>query len=559
MTAVTQPRSRTLDLSLLRGGRFYLWMTLVSLAIAALSLHWPSTPSYDPWSWLIWGRQIIHGHLWITGGSSWKPLPVIFTTVFALFGSAQPNLWLIVARAGALMSVLMSARLAGRITWNILAQGRGRGWFGDLRVAERLGVLAPIALAALIALVGTAFTPTYPVPMMLGYSEGLGFAITLVAIERAWDGHHRQAFALGMVPCLDRPELWIVWGLYGLWLMSRERRAIPLVLGLGVLMLALWVVPQLLGHGKLSGLFSHAQSNHSAHSAVNSSFPFWHELSVTLWPLALERVEAAALILMAVTTWLVIRDRRALGGWEPSLRRHGAPVAASLSATFGFLWWLGVSLETEAGFAGNTRYAILGGLLIYIGGATAYGWAAIGLARAGGRVLVRLRKRPINETLRLAAASVLMLLVFLFVPGWFAHRLPSVKGIRYALRYQAQLREQFSALIQREGGAGNILKCGSVMTNNYQVTMLAWYLDVPIPGVQSLPHKALTKQGPNVVFQDGAINPRNPGPTAAQMAAWERGWQNLNNSHYKIIKPNSVTLYMDCSTYSSPASYKGES
>ncbi len=170
-----------------------------------------------------------------------------------------------------------------------------------------------------------------------------------------------------------------------------------------------------------------------------------------------------------------------------------------------------------------------------------------------------MRKRPINETLRLAAASVLMLLVFLFVPGWFAHRLPSVKGIRYALRYQAQLREQFSALIQREGGAANILKCGSVMTNNYQVTMLAWYLDVPIPWVQSLPHKALTKQGPNVVFQDGAINPKNSGPTAAQMAAWERGWQNLNNSHYKIIKPNSVTLYMDCSTYSSPASYTGES
>ncbi len=77
-----------------------MWLTLLALALGALSLLFPSTPSYDPYSWLIWGREIFHGQLHIAGGSSWKPLPVIFTTVFALFGSAQPNLWLVVARAG---------------------------------------------------------------------------------------------------------------------------------------------------------------------------------------------------------------------------------------------------------------------------------------------------------------------------------------------------------------------------------------------------------------------------------------------------------------------------
>src|SRR5579863_4343474 len=551
MTAVTHPRSRALDLSMLRGGRFYLWMTLVALAAAAISLHWPSTPSYDPWSWLIWGRQILHGSLGITGGSSWKPLPVIFTTFFALFGSVQPNLWLIVARAGALMSVLMSAKLAGRITWSIVAQYRGGASLSELSLGKRLGVIAPVALAVAIALVGTTFTPTYPVPMMLGYSEGLGFAIALIAIERAWDGHHRQAFALGLLPCLDRPELWIVWGLYGLWLMWRDRRALPLVLGLGVLMLTLWVALQLLGGGKISDLFSHAQKNHAAHSSVNSSFPFWHELSITLWPLALERVEAAALVMMAVTTWLLIRDRSDAGGWMAAMRRHGGPVAGSLAALAGFLWWIGVSLETQAGFAGNTRYAILGSLLVYVGGAAAFGWACLGLARAGGALLQRRRQQGTSLSLRLGLSTVVMFAVFLYVPSWFSHRLPTVNGIRYALRYQAQLRDSFSDLIQRAGGAAKILKCGSIMTDNYQVTMLAWDLDRPIPVVQALPHK-LEKNisGPNVVFQDGPVHPNRPGPTATQMAHWEKGWTQLNNSRYTIFHARPVTLYMDCTRYS---------
>ena len=45
--------------------------------------------------------------------------------------------------------------------------------------------------------------------MMLGYSEGVMTAAFLIAVERAWDGHHRQAFALGIIPCLDaHSRLW---------------------------------------------------------------------------------------------------------------------------------------------------------------------------------------------------------------------------------------------------------------------------------------------------------------------------------------------------------------
>ena len=58
---------------------FYIGLIVVSLVIAALSLLIPSTPSYDPWAWLVWGREIVHLDLHTTGGPSWKPLPMLFT------------------------------------------------------------------------------------------------------------------------------------------------------------------------------------------------------------------------------------------------------------------------------------------------------------------------------------------------------------------------------------------------------------------------------------------------------------------------------------------------
>ena len=71
-----------------RSGR--IWPVLVGcLAIAAVSLLFPSTPTYDPWAWIMWGREIVHLDLVTEGGPSWKPLPVIVTTLSAPFGEAS--------------------------------------------------------------------------------------------------------------------------------------------------------------------------------------------------------------------------------------------------------------------------------------------------------------------------------------------------------------------------------------------------------------------------------------------------------------------------------------
>ena len=85
------------------------------LAVSALTLLAPSTPTYDPWAWILWGREIAHLDLVTEGGPSWKPLPIFFTVPFSLFGQdLAPYLWLWVARAGGLLGCVMAYRMAFR-------------------------------------------------------------------------------------------------------------------------------------------------------------------------------------------------------------------------------------------------------------------------------------------------------------------------------------------------------------------------------------------------------------------------------------------------------------
>jgi hypothetical protein len=555
MTATAvQSHSPTDRWALLRGPRIYLWLMLVSLVVAASTLNFRSTPSYDPWSWLIWGREIIHGQLILKGGSSWKPLPVMFTTVFALFGSAAPDLWLIIARAGFVLFVLMTAKLAGRLTWELTNGSAVRAQAGGAPVgtASLIVRLAPAALATGIALVGSGLAPTIPAPMLLGYSDALATAMFLIAAERAWDGHYRQAFAWGMVPALDRPETWIIWAPYGLWLLWHDRRSWPLVFGLGALTLAAWLVPQKLGGHSVSDFVSHAKHTHVVASALGTSFPFTHELAFVLAPLALQRVELAAGIQILLTLWLVRRSWRTSGSLSSALGQHRVLVGAAGAGLLGFFWWVTVALETQDGFSGNTRYAVIGVAYVYICGGFAYGWGCVGLARAlgsqrtSGALRIFRSGKLSGRSAQLGAASATMLVVFAFVPGLFSHRLPTISSIRSALRYQGRLRESYEALIKDAGGAHNVIFCGSMMTNNQEVTMLAWDLDVPINYIQSVP-KVQTKVelGPNVIFQATGTPYSYPSPLPTQIQVWEKG-----GSHYKVITNGAVTMYMDCSPYS---------
>ena len=193
--------------------------------LAALTLLLPSAPTYDPWSWIIWGREIAHLDLVTTEGPSWKPLPVAFTTVFSLFGSLV---------AGPVARRRARRRDRGRRAWPSASRAARRRDRRRRRRGARAGDRAVVD------------------PQRgAGQLRGPDRRVPAGAIDRHLAGDRRAAFLLAVCAGLLRPEAWPFLGLYGLFLLWR--RALPgaLVLGAGVAVLALWLLPEWWGSGDL--------------------------------------------------------------------------------------------------------------------------------------------------------------------------------------------------------------------------------------------------------------------------------------------------------------------
>jgi hypothetical protein len=198
-----------------RGGerRALSWILLGSLACLALGivsvLTLPSLPGYDAFAWVVWGRELAHhvigpGEPFIPGGGpSWKPLPVVFTTVFGFFGAA-PTLWVAFARAAGLFGLLVAYRLGLR-----------------LAASARWRLAGPIA--GVLAAFGVVLTAGWAHYMLRGTSEPMVVTTTLFAIERHLAGRRITAFLSGVALVLLRPEAGLLVGLYALWLTFADR------------------------------------------------------------------------------------------------------------------------------------------------------------------------------------------------------------------------------------------------------------------------------------------------------------------------------------------------
>jgi hypothetical protein len=482
----------------LAGRRFYLWLGALALVIAACSLLMPSTPSYDPWAWLVWGREIVHLNLQTTGGPSWKPLPMIFTTVFALFGSAAPDLWLVVARAGAVIAVVMIFKLAWRLTRDLASP--------PLRTSGRtriFGRLAPL-LAGLIAAGSLINSLGFISDNALGYSEGLATALVLIAVDRYLDGAPRQAFVVGFFAALDRPELWVFWVPYGLFLFWRDPATRKLVVTLFAFIPVLWFLPELWGSGHLFRNVTRALHPRS-NSAAFSSCPICTVYKQEAWPEVLNRVKYAGIVGLLAAAFGLWHGRAAW--WrrrpiDPGIRARAWLLAVGL---FGFAWWLGIAIETQAGFSGNNRYLVLGTAPVALCGGVAWGWLAQSVGRVVrwlGRQLASLRALAAP---RFAPSAGIALAVGLFLafPPWIGKNIISLPSTHRELVYQAHLREDLSAAVNRIGRR-EILGCGTVMTEAFQVPMVAYYLGVHTLRIQAPPPVPGTGTPPNVIFQTRA-------------------------------------------------------
>jgi hypothetical protein len=307
--------------------------------LAALSLLLPSIPTYDPYAWIIWGREITEGALTTTQGPSWKPLPVAFTTVFALFGDAAPWLWLVVARAGAIAALLAC--------WHLVRRLDG----------------GPAGAAAAVA--ALALAPWWLMNAALGNSEGLMVFFVLAALERMTVSKHRAAFALACGAALLRPEIWPFLAVYALWLMWRQPVSRTAVLAAGAAVIACWLLPEWWGSGDLFRAANRARTDINPLAPTNAESPILAVLGDAWQMLVLPVVLG-----LAAALWDAIRNRdRAIIGL----------VALSLV-------WLGVvAVMTRSGFSGNQRYLIVPVALLIVASGAGLGRALTTLSTSGAR------------------------------------------------------------------------------------------------------------------------------------------------------------------------------
>ena len=390
-------------------------LVLGCLVLAALAHLLPAGPTYDPWAWITWGREITEWNLDTRTGPSWKPLPVLFTTPFALTGDTwAPELWLVIAQAGGLLAFAFTYRLAARLA----------GW-----------------PAGLIAAAGLVVADEFIRNFARGNSEGLLVGLCLWAIERHLDGRRRDAFLLGVAAGLLRPELWPFLLAYGLWLMWTDAGTRLLVVGCGALTLVLWFVPEYVGSGDFMRAASRAREP-NPDSAAFADIPFVETFrrsgSVLMPPLLLGAVIAL------VRAWLE-RDR---------VRLTLGAVAAALMVA--------VAAMTQAGFAGNLRYVALPAALVCV------------LAGAGWVEVVRSAAARFG---RPAAAGVAALLIAAAAPFVVAD-VDKLAFDLDVVRAESELYDRLPAIVAKSGGSARLLECGPVYAPPFEVQAVAWAMHV---------------------------------------------------------------------------------
>ncbi len=402
------------------------------LIVAAISLVEPSSPTYDPWAWIMWGREIAHLDLVTEGGPSWKPLPILFTVPFSVFGDhAAPYLWLVIARAGGLLACVMTYRIARRLI--------GGGWYGALA-----GVFAALALFSSFKFVRDA---------SLGNSEALLAALVLWAFERHIDGRRDHALYLAFAGALLRPEVWPFLGLYGLWLWFAEPRLRVRLVVLGALVPALWFLPEWWGSGEPFRAGARA-NNPNPGSAAFADHP------------ALELVSRFRKVVIApVKAGIIIGFVYALVMWV----RHRRERLTLVVAFGGLAWFVVVAGMTEAGFAGNQRYLIVSTASACVIGGLGAARVLQGVGWLGTRVFGDARAGALTA----AGAFIVSLLIF---SPFIAEKANNSGRVSGGLRHEAQLWHDLKGLIKEAGGRERIVSCGTVFSGPFQTQMVAYEL-----------------------------------------------------------------------------------
>jgi hypothetical protein len=427
--------------------RYAWWIVAVALVVfsAVLVRAAGTRPGYDPYGWLVWGYQTLHGSLNLGGAPSWKPFTFFFTVPYALFGHYALWLWMTTAVASSLAGCIFAGRIAYRVI----------GTSPERRSAAIAG-----AIFAGLALLGIQDYMHYVLSVQ---SDPMLVTVCLAAIDCHLSGHPRWAFALLALASLGRPEAWPFTGLYAIW----AWRTIPAMRWLiGVCLLAiaaLWFgVPEITNHRpNIAGQLALKSPRELHSNKVLGTIDRFTALNY--FP-----IELAAVVAVAIAAF-----------------RRNLVVLTLAAAT---VLWVAIEIAfTLHGFPGVPRYLFEpAGVTATLGG-VAVGWVLADAPRLWAK-LPRWSGIPVVAVL---AASLL--------PGALARARTEHKDLSHERARTTEINK-LAATISAIGGYKHLRACGRPVMNVEYVSIIAWYVKLDTGYIGYRPLIELRKGYPIVLF-----------------------------------------------------------
>jgi hypothetical protein len=405
------------------------WIVAAATALISLLLVvWARTrPGFDPYGWLVWGRQTLSWSLDTNAAPSWKPLPYLFTVPYAVFGHLQVWLWMITAAAASLAGVVFAGRIAFRLV--------GAAASGDRRARYAAWI------AAVFAGLGVLSIQDYSHYILSAQSDPVIVALCLGAVDCHLSHRPRWSFVLWLLASLGRPEAWPFLGLYSIW----TWRAVPqmrrwVAAGL-VLMVALWFgIPAITSRSPFVAGTNALGSGRAPHGdkVLSTLSRFVHLQPAPLSVVALLSVAWAALrrdrvtlaVAAGVVLWVLVEIAFALHGW-PALPRYMFEAAAAL--------------------------AVVG---------------AVAIGRALGDVARPAALRWLGVAFAVAAAGSL-------VPFAISRVRTEIKDLRVQRARTVEIN-RLGQVVSAAGGASRVRGCGEPVTQLEYQSVLAWTLHVNV-------------------------------------------------------------------------------
>ncbi len=415
------------------------------LVVSLLILLWARTrPGFDPYGWLVWGRQTVAGNLNTNAAPSWKPLPYLFTAPYGLFGHYQLWLWMVTSLAVS----LAGAVFAGRIAYRLTARDSDR----------RYAAYAAAGFAGL----GYFGISSYWHYMLSAQSDPMIVALCLAAIDCHLCGRYRWAWALGALASLGRPEVWLFLGLYSIWAWLRVPSMRWLIASGIVLLVVMWFgIPALTSRSPFVAASNALGSGRRLRSdRVFGTIGRFLDLNPAV-------IELTALVAVAIA--VVRRDR------------------VTLALAAGVCAWVIVEIAFSLhGWPGLGRYM--------------FEPAAVLIAIAGVGVGSLLVDPPrISRMAGWAGVALVAVIVIALVPPALSRGRSEHHDIVGQRTRTAQIN-QLTGVISRLGGASRFKPCGEPLTRLEYQTVLAWNLHVNVATVGYKYGPAVAGHRPIVLF-----------------------------------------------------------